>query len=135
MADSMIDYGKLYRDGLPDPAAKWAPFPPYYFVGGNNDPEQIPVEGLIEAATSVLRREGSKLAIYFQWHDQVHACQHLLTNHSGMIQVPYTEVQFIVNSQMRNFAFLEQVDHRHLDHVCRRTLDHCVHCLVDKVTL
>ena len=64
MADSMIDYGKLYRDGLPDPAAKWAPFPPYYFVGGNNDPEQIPVEGLIEAATSVLRREGSKLAIY-----------------------------------------------------------------------
>ncbi len=29
MADSMIDYGKLYRDGLPDPAAKWAPFPPY----------------------------------------------------------------------------------------------------------
>jgi 2-aminoadipate transaminase len=64
MADSMIDYGKLYRDGLPDPAPKWAPFPPYYFVGGNNDPEQIPIEGLIEAAASVLRREGSKLAIY-----------------------------------------------------------------------
>ncbi len=59
-----FDYGKLYSDGLPDPAAKWAPFPPYYFVGGNNDPEEIPIEGLIEAATSVLRREGSKLAIY-----------------------------------------------------------------------
>ena len=26
--------------------------------------EQVPVEGLIEAAASVLRREGSKLAIY-----------------------------------------------------------------------
>jgi len=59
-----IDYSKLYSDGLPDPAPKWAPFPPYYFVGGNNDPEQIPIEGLIEAAASVLRREGSKLAIY-----------------------------------------------------------------------
>ena len=60
----MFDYGKLFSDGLPDPAAKWAPFPPYYFVGGNNDPEEIPIEGLIEAAASVLRREGSKLAIY-----------------------------------------------------------------------
>src|SRR6202166_3665255 len=59
-----IDYAKLYSDGLPDPAGKWAPFPPYYFVGGNNDPEQIPIEGLVEAAASVLRRDGSKLAIY-----------------------------------------------------------------------
>ena len=59
-----FDYGKLYSDGLPDPAARWAPFPPYYFVGGNNDPEEIPIEGLIEAAASVLRREGAKLAIY-----------------------------------------------------------------------
>ena len=59
-----IDYAKLYSDGLPDPAPRWAPFPPYYFVGGNNDPEQIPIEGLVEAAASVLRREGSKLAIY-----------------------------------------------------------------------
>ena len=47
---SSIDYAKLYSDGLPDPAPKWAPFPPYYFVGGNNDPEQIPIEGLIDLA-------------------------------------------------------------------------------------
>jgi 2-aminoadipate transaminase len=59
-----LDYAKLYSDGLPDPAPRWAPFPKYYFVGGNNDPEQIPIEGLVEAAASVLRREGSKLAIY-----------------------------------------------------------------------
>ena len=59
-----FDYGKLFRNGLPDPAGKFAPFPPYYFVGGNNDPEEIPIEGLVEAAASVLRREGSKLAIY-----------------------------------------------------------------------
>jgi 2-aminoadipate transaminase len=64
MSATMIDYSKLYSAGLPDPAARWAPFPKYYFVGGNNDPEQIPIEGLVEAAASVLRRDGSKLAIY-----------------------------------------------------------------------
>ena len=61
---SAFDYSTLYSDGLPDPAPKWAPFPPYYFIGGNNDPEEVPVEGLIAAAESVLRREGAKLAIY-----------------------------------------------------------------------
>src|SRR5580658_9291767 len=64
MSATTIDYGKLFSTGLPNPASRWAPFPPYYFVGGNNDPEQIPIEGLVEAAASVLRREGSKLAIY-----------------------------------------------------------------------
>jgi len=62
---SMIDFSKLYSAAVPAvPSPKWAPFPSYYFVGGNNDPEEIPVEGLIKAAESVLRREGSKLAIY-----------------------------------------------------------------------
>jgi 2-aminoadipate transaminase len=64
MSATTIDYGKLYSADLPAPAARWAPFPKYYFVGGNNDPEQIPIEGLIDAAASVLRRDGSKLAIY-----------------------------------------------------------------------
>jgi 2-aminoadipate transaminase len=64
MCATSIDYTKLYSADLPDPAPRWAPFPKYYFIGGNNDPEQVPVEGLIEAAASVLRREGSKLAIY-----------------------------------------------------------------------
>lgn len=59
-----LDYSKLYSADILPPAPRWAPFPKYYFVGGNNDPEQIPIEGLIEAAASVLRREGSKLAIY-----------------------------------------------------------------------
>jgi 2-aminoadipate transaminase len=59
-----LDYNKLYSADLPPAAARWAPFPKYYFVGGNNDPEQIPIEGLIDAAASVLRREGAKLAIY-----------------------------------------------------------------------
>jgi len=59
-----LDYSKLYSADAQPPAPRWAPFPKYYFIGGNNDPEQIPIEGLIEAAASVLRREGRKLAIY-----------------------------------------------------------------------
>jgi 2-aminoadipate transaminase len=61
---STIDYSRLFSTDLPPPAPRWAPFPKYYFIGGNNDPEQIPIEGLIDAAASVLRRDGSKLAIY-----------------------------------------------------------------------
>src|SRR3954471_15563573 len=60
---TMFDYSRLFSADLPDPAPRWAPFPKYYFIGGNNDPEQIPVEGLIDAAAAVLRREGAKLAI------------------------------------------------------------------------
>jgi len=64
MADTMLDFSKLYGNDLPEPAPRWSPFPKYYFVGGNNDPEQIPIEGLIKAAASVLRRDGRQLAIY-----------------------------------------------------------------------
>jgi 2-aminoadipate transaminase len=59
-----IDYGKLFNANLPAPAVKWTPFPKYYFIGGNNDPEEIPVQGLIDAAREVLERDGRKLAIY-----------------------------------------------------------------------
>ena len=64
MSSTALDYGKLTSRDLPAPAARSEPFPPYMFVGGNNDPEQVPVEGLVEAAASVLRREGASLAIY-----------------------------------------------------------------------
>jgi 2-aminoadipate transaminase len=64
MDANTIDYSKLFSTDLPPASPRWAPFPKYYFVGGNNDPEQIPIEGLIQAASDVLRREGSKLAIY-----------------------------------------------------------------------
>src|SRR6202011_1258441 len=36
----------------------------FSFVGGNNDPDQVPVEGLIDAVSAVLRREGKTLATY-----------------------------------------------------------------------
>ena len=60
----MIAYDQLFAADLPAPAARWNGFPPYNFVGGNNDPEGVPVEALIESATRALRAEGRDLAIY-----------------------------------------------------------------------
>ena len=59
-----FDFAPLLRPGLPPPAAKWTGLSKYSFIGGNNDAEQLPVEGLIAAATAVLRREGATLATY-----------------------------------------------------------------------
>jgi 2-aminoadipate transaminase len=49
---------------LPAPAAKWAGLAKYSFVGGNSDPDQVPVDGLIDAVNAVLKREGKTLATY-----------------------------------------------------------------------
>jgi 2-aminoadipate transaminase len=59
-----LDFAPLLAGGLPAPAVKWNGFPKYNFVGGHNDAEQVPVEGLIAAATAVLKREGRTLATY-----------------------------------------------------------------------
>src|SRR5437763_14220924 len=59
-----FDFAPLLTTGLPAPAAKWNGFPRYNFVGGNNDADQVPVDGLVAAATAVLRREGASLATY-----------------------------------------------------------------------
>ena len=51
-----FDFTPLLRPGLPPAAVKFAGFPPYNFVGGHNDAATTPVEGLVEAATTVLRK-------------------------------------------------------------------------------
>src|ERR1041384_2487019 len=61
---SSFDFSALLPAGLPAPAARWTGLAKYSFVGGNNDPEQVPVDGLIEAVNAVLRREGKTLATY-----------------------------------------------------------------------
>src|SRR5882757_7510397 len=63
-ASSPFDFAPLLPAGLPPPAARWTGLARYSFVGGNNDPEQVPVEGLIEAINAVMRREGKTLATY-----------------------------------------------------------------------
>src|SRR5215470_10780546 len=63
-ASASFDFAPLLPTGLPAPAARWAGLAKYSFIGGNNDPEQVPVEGLIEAVNAVLKREGKTLATY-----------------------------------------------------------------------
>src|SRR6201987_2102294 len=64
MTSSAFDFTPLLPAGLPAPAAKWTGLATFSFVGGNNDPDQVPVGGLIAAVDAVLRREGKGLATY-----------------------------------------------------------------------
>src|SRR5579871_6425674 len=59
-----FDFAPLLPADLPPPAAKWTGLAKFSFVGGNNDPEQVPVDGLIDAMSAVLGREGKNLATY-----------------------------------------------------------------------
>src|SRR5277367_2112957 len=59
-----FDFAPLLAGGLPAPAARWTGLAKYSFIGGNNDPDQVPLEGLIDAVNAVLRREGKTLATY-----------------------------------------------------------------------
>src|SRR5258705_1104619 len=64
MSTATFDFTPLLPAGLPAPAAKWTGLAKYSFVGGNNDPDQVPVDGLIDAVNAVLKREGRTLATY-----------------------------------------------------------------------
>ena len=59
-----FDLAPLLAPTAPAPAVKFTGFPKYNFIGGHNDPAHVPVEALIEAATTVLKREGHTLATY-----------------------------------------------------------------------
>ncbi|MGJ5074156.1 PLP-dependent aminotransferase family protein [Bradyrhizobium oligotrophicum] len=59
-----FDFAPLLSPGLPAPAARWTGLAKYSFVGGNNDADAVPVEGLRAAADAVLAREGRALATY-----------------------------------------------------------------------
>src|SRR5262249_20402376 len=64
MASAPFDFAPLLAPGLAPPAAKWTGRAKYNFIGGNNDADEVPVDGLIAAATAVLKREGATLATY-----------------------------------------------------------------------
>jgi len=64
MTVAPFDFSPLLPAGLPAAAARWTGLAKYSFVGGNNDPEQVPLDGLIEAVNAVLKREGRTLATY-----------------------------------------------------------------------
>src|SRR5215468_12076794 len=64
MTSNQFNYAPLLPAGLPAPAARWTGLAKYSFVGGNNDPDGVPVGDLVEAVTAVLKREGKSLATY-----------------------------------------------------------------------
>ncbi len=59
-----FDFAPLFPPGLPAPSGRWTGLAKYSFVGGNNDSEQVPLDNLIEAFNTVMRREGRTLATY-----------------------------------------------------------------------
>ena len=59
-----FDFTQLVAPTAPDAAARFAGLPKFPFVGGHNDPEQVPVEALAAAAAAVIAREGAHLAKY-----------------------------------------------------------------------
>ena len=62
--DTPFDFTALVAPGAPPPAAKWTGSARYNFTGGNNDPQQLPLDALVAATDAVLRREGRSLAYY-----------------------------------------------------------------------
>jgi len=64
MSSTSFDFVPLLPAGLPPPAARWTGRVKYDFTGGNNDPDRLPLDGLIAAANAVLRREGRSLSTY-----------------------------------------------------------------------
>src|ERR1041384_4145611 len=64
MSSTGFAYSNLFGSKVPPPAPRWAGNAKYNFIGGHNDRSLIPIEGLIAATASVLRREGAELALY-----------------------------------------------------------------------
>ena len=64
MSAATFDFTPLLPAGLPPAAARWTGRVKYDFTGGNNDPDRLPLDGLIAAANAVLRREGRTLSTY-----------------------------------------------------------------------
>jgi 2-aminoadipate transaminase len=64
MSSAAFDFAPLLPAGLPAPAARWKGRVKFDFTGGNNDPDSLPLDGLIVAADAVLKREGRTLSTY-----------------------------------------------------------------------
>jgi 2-aminoadipate transaminase len=61
---AVFDFAPLLPAGSPAPAARWTGLAKFSFVGGNNDPDAVPLDDLTLAVNAVLRREGRSLATY-----------------------------------------------------------------------
>lgn len=64
MTSASFEFSTLFPARVPPPAARWTGRVKYDFTGGNNDPDGLPLDGLIAAANAVLKREGRTLSTY-----------------------------------------------------------------------
>ena len=64
MSSTSFDFTPFFPAGLPPAAVRWNGRVKFDFTGGNNDSDRLPLDGLVAAAESVLRREGRTLSTY-----------------------------------------------------------------------
>jgi 2-aminoadipate transaminase len=64
MSSASFDFTPLLPADLPPAAVRWTGRVKFDFTGGNNDPDGLPLDGLIAATNTVMRREGRTLATY-----------------------------------------------------------------------
>ncbi len=64
MSSMPFDFTPLLPAGLPPAAPRWTGRVKFDFTGGNNDSDRLPLDDLVAAADSVLRREGRTLSTY-----------------------------------------------------------------------
>jgi 2-aminoadipate transaminase len=64
MTSAQFDFTLLFPAGLPPAAARWTGRVKHDFTGGNNDADALPLDGLIAAASAVMKREGRTLSTY-----------------------------------------------------------------------
>jgi 2-aminoadipate transaminase len=64
MGFAPFEFAPLLPKGLPPAAARWTGRVKFDFTGGNNDPDSLPLDGLIAAANAVMKREGRALSTY-----------------------------------------------------------------------
>jgi 2-aminoadipate transaminase len=64
MSEPAFAFSHLLAKKLPPPAPRWTGFAKHNFIGGHNDPTQIPAAALAACATAVLERNGANLALY-----------------------------------------------------------------------
>ena len=88
MTAATFDFAPLLPAGLPAPAARWTGLAKYSFVGGNNDPEQVPLDGLIDA-------------------DSRPVIQQLMSTHVGVLR-DITDKKWVEVSDAGEAAFREK---------------------------
>ena len=64
MSNSGLDYSELFAKDLPGPSSPSEPDPPYNFTYGHGSPDLLPIEGFVDAAADVFRKDGRSLAVY-----------------------------------------------------------------------